>query len=263
MADLDVRGARLHVQRMGKGNQKVVFIHGYIWDNLSSLYFTIAPAVAKFAEVMLYDLRGHGKSEITATGYSLDDAVEDLVEILRQIGWWNMPIHLVGNSYGGLIAIAFAIKYPEFLSSMVVLDPELTYPEWAEKMKHNLELGGEDQKLKITREFQEWVGRYKRPEDTRLADNAKKLVFDTSLIPDLSAAPLFSDETLATIKCPVLAFYGGNSDVRHFGDRLAKTIPQCELRIIAGCSHVILWEAAARLRQEVPEWLKLQMDITG
>ena len=263
MAELDVRGARLHVQRMGKGDTKVVFVHGFIWDNMSSLYFTIAPPVARIAEVLLYDLRGHGKSECTPTGYTLDDMVEDLAENLRQGGWRDSPVHLVGNSYGGLIAVAFAIKYRQQAASLVLLDPELTHPEWAGKMRNILELGGDERRRLISEEFQAWVGRYKRPEDTRLADTARRLVYETSVRDDLVAAPVYTDDMLRRINCPVLAFYGEYSDVRAFGEHLAQTLAHCELRLIPGGSHVIIWEAPTRLREEIVEWIKQQAGISG
>jgi pimeloyl-ACP methyl ester carboxylesterase len=258
MAELDIRGARLHVQRMGKGDTKVIFVHGFIWDNMSSLYFNIAPPVARIAEVLLYDLRGHGKSECTPTGYTLDDMVEDLVEILRQVGWRDSPVHLVGNSYGGLIAVAFAIKYPQQTAGLVLLDPELTHPEWAVKMRKMLELGGDERRRRISEEFQAWFGRYKRPEDTRLADTARRLVYETSVREDLAAAPVYTDEMLRRIDCPVLAYYGEHSDVRTSGEHLAQTLAHCELRIIPGGSHVIIWEASTRLREEIMEWIKQQ-----
>ncbi|HWL88800.1 MAG TPA: alpha/beta fold hydrolase, partial [Polyangiaceae bacterium] len=69
MADVLVRGVRLHVQRMGVADpsenrgRRVVFLHGLVMDNLSSWYFTVANVVAAFADVVLYDLRGHGLSD--------------------------------------------------------------------------------------------------------------------------------------------------------------------------------------------------------
>ncbi len=263
MAELEVRGVKLHVQRLGKGDTKVVFIHGFVWDNLSSLFFTLAPTVASVAEALLYDLRGHGKSECPPTGYSLDDMVEDLADLTRQVGWERSPLHLVGNSYGGLIALAFAVKYPQRVASLVVIDPELTYPTWAETMRERaIELGG-DERRRLTEAFREYSGRSKRPEDTLLAATARRLVEETSLLDDFAAAPVYTDEMLGRIFCPLLAFYGENSDARVFGERLAKTLPRCELRVIAGGSHVILWEGSAQLRKEIPAWLKQQFTTTA
>src|SRR5205085_7975479 len=105
MADVVARGVRFHVQRIA-GQEPgprpiVVFLHGLVMDNLSSWYFTVAPAMAKVADVMLYDLRGHGRSERPVSGYRLDDHVADLAALLDALGE-TRPVHLVGNSFGGL-----------------------------------------------------------------------------------------------------------------------------------------------------------------
>jgi len=255
MAELEVRGVRLHVQRLGSGDTKVVFIHGFVWDNLSSLFFTLAPSVSRCAETLLYDLRGHGKSERPPTGYSLDDMVEDLAELVRLVGWNQTPLHLVGNSYGGLIALAFAVKYPRQVATLVLIDSEITYPEWAQAMRERAsDLGGEERR-RLTESFREYSGRHKRPEDTLLAARARQLVDETSLVDDFAAAPGYTDAMLSAITCPVLAYYGENSEARRFGELLACVLPNCDLRIIPGGSHVILWEGAAQLRQEIPFWI--------
>ena len=62
MAEVEVRGLKLHVQRLGEGGRPVVFLHGLVMDNLSSWYFTVANPVAQQRSVLLYDLRGHGRS---------------------------------------------------------------------------------------------------------------------------------------------------------------------------------------------------------
>ena len=56
----------------------VVFLHGLVMDNLSSFYYTLAPAAARAADVVLYDLRGHGRTERPVRRLPLEDAVDDL-----------------------------------------------------------------------------------------------------------------------------------------------------------------------------------------
>src|SRR5436305_9605632 len=108
MADVVANGVRHHVQRLGRGERTVVFVHGLVMDNLSSFYFTLANPVAETAEVMLYDLRGHGMSERPASGYSVAELVADLAALVG-----DRQVALVGNSFGGLVALAFAAAHPE------------------------------------------------------------------------------------------------------------------------------------------------------
>src|SRR6266478_4331964 len=104
MADVVANGVRHHVQRLGhprRDDHTVVFVHGLVMDNLSSFYFTLANPVAATADVVLYDLRGHGMSERPPTGYRVADLVADLAALLDALA---LPrVALVGNSFGGLV----------------------------------------------------------------------------------------------------------------------------------------------------------------
>jgi len=82
VAEVRVNGVRLHVQRLGKGGPPVVFLHGLVMDNLSSWYFTAAGKVAATADAILFDLRGHGRSERPTNGYSVEVFLDDLDALL-------------------------------------------------------------------------------------------------------------------------------------------------------------------------------------
>src|SRR6185436_684479 len=112
MADVVVNGVRHHVQRLGRGAPAVVFVHGLVMDNLSSFYFTLANPVAATHQAVLYDLRGHGLSERPARGYAIADFVADLGALIdaHDLG---AQVHLVGNSFGGTVALAFAAAHPD------------------------------------------------------------------------------------------------------------------------------------------------------
>src|SRR5688572_31593559 len=120
MADVVANGVRHHVQRLGSGRPTVVFVHGLVMDNLSSFYFTLANPVATGAAVLLYDLRGHGLSERPARGYAIADLVADLAALLDAEDL-RAPVQLVGNSFGGLIALAFAIAHPARVGGLVLI----------------------------------------------------------------------------------------------------------------------------------------------
>src|SRR5512134_897411 len=112
MADVVANGVRLHVQRLGGGPRTVVFVHGLVMDNLSSFYFTLANPAAESAAVVLYDQRGHGLSERPPAGYTVASLVDDLAALLAALAITG-PVQLVGNSFGGTLALAFAAAHPE------------------------------------------------------------------------------------------------------------------------------------------------------
>ena len=257
MAEVLIRGMRHHVQRLGAGPPTVVFLHGVVMDNLSSWYFSVAPAVAAVAPVLLYDLRGHGRSERPAAGYDLDSLVADLAALL-DAGEALEPVHLVGNSMGGMLALAFARAHPERVQSLVLVDAHLPDGRFGAQMGRTLRLQGRERDEQIQLQFADWLGRHSERKRNRLAQTAAALVEGTSLVADLEATAAWSDARLAEVRCPVLAIYGEASDIRDRGERLGRVLPDCRLVWMEGCAHSVLWEATERVRGEIVAWVSEQ-----
>jgi UDP:flavonoid glycosyltransferase YjiC (YdhE family)/pimeloyl-ACP methyl ester carboxylesterase len=254
MAEITARGITFNVQRLGRGDgPPVVFLHGLVMDNLSSWYFTVANRIAARAPVILYDLRGHGRSQRPATGYRVTDMVEDLAGLLDALD--VASVQLCGNSFGGQLALAFAAAHPERVARIALCDAHIGSSGWGERMASTLELEGEARDRVIAREFQSWLGRHSQRKRTRLANAARELCYGTSLIADLRGSPALASSALQAIRCPVLALYGESSDVVGDGRALAELLPACTLRIVPGCSHSLLWEATASMRDALMDFM--------
>ena len=257
MADVVARGVRFHVQLLGDGRspRRVVFLHGLVMDNLSSWYFTVANAVAAFADVLLYDLRGHGRSERPQNGYALADMVEDLDALLDATSG-PARVHLVGNSFGGLLALAFARANPSRVASLALVDAHLGDQGFGERMATTLSLEGEARDLRIAESFKDWLGRHSARKRTKLADGARSLVSETTLLTDVRATPPLAPHDFASIDVPVLALYGERSELRPSGEACLGTLSHCTLTIVPGCTHSVLWEATDRVRDELVSFLR-------
>src|SRR5262245_30590915 len=133
MADVIANGVRHHVQRLGRGARTVVFVHGLVMDNLSSFYFTLANPVATVAEVILYDLRGHGMTERPASGYTVGGLVADLAALLDELAP-GRPVELVSHSFGGVVALAFAVAHPARVARVALIDCHAGTDDWAAQM---------------------------------------------------------------------------------------------------------------------------------
>jgi pimeloyl-ACP methyl ester carboxylesterase len=251
MADVVANGVRHHVQRLGRG-EPVVFLHGLVMDNLSSFYFTLANPVGERNEAILYDLRGHGLSERPASGYSVAQLVSDLAALLDAMGLSRVT--LVGNSFGGLLALAFAAAHPARMARLALIDAHDGTAGWATQMTATLGLRGDARDAKIAENFQAWLGRHSERKRTRLARAAEALVEGTTLLADLRDSPPLTG--LDKIACPTLALYGETSDVRARGEELARTLPACTLQILPGCTHSVLWEATGEVRARVVDFVR-------
>jgi len=111
-------GLRLHYQQIGEGPD-LVMIHG-LTGNLAVWHLQIVPIIARRFRTLTYDLRGHGYSDMTPSGYSADDMAQDLLELLDVLEI-ERPA-LVGHSYGADIGLYFAYHFPERLSELIAIE---------------------------------------------------------------------------------------------------------------------------------------------
>ena len=79
----------------------------------------IIPKLSKYFTVITYDLRGHGKSLLTKKNFNFEDLIEDLESIRKKTN--IEKAHFVGHSLGGMIAPAYAKKFPDNTISLGLL----------------------------------------------------------------------------------------------------------------------------------------------
>ena len=77
------------------------------------------PELSKHFSVVTYDLRGHGKSSVTHKNFTLDELVLDLERIREKTKFEKA--HFAGHSLGGMIAPAYALKFPDHVISVGLL----------------------------------------------------------------------------------------------------------------------------------------------
>jgi pimeloyl-ACP methyl ester carboxylesterase len=218
-------------------------------DNLSSFYYTLAHPVADAgADVILYDQRGHGLSERPRTGYRVSDSADDLAAILDALGVAG-PVHLVGHSYGGAVALRFAVGYPERVASILLLEAHVPIPGWGEQMATAIrELG-----LNIV---EGEMGRWMAPQRkyARLAALGTDFIYHTTLATDIQATEALTERELRTLTAPVHAVYGEHSDVLSHAHLLKGLLSQYTLTVLPGLDHWVVSQATHAVRTIILEW---------
>ena len=96
--------------------EHLVLLHG--WMGCKESWIRQIPYFASHFIVVAPDLRGFGESSKPERGYSMQHYVEDLNAFLDALG--IQKAHLLGQSFGGIIAQSFAIAHPERTSSLVL-----------------------------------------------------------------------------------------------------------------------------------------------
>lgn len=252
MSDVVARGVRFHVRRLGEGEPVVVMLHGLIIGSMASWYFTVAGPLARECSVVLYDLRGHGRSERPATGYTVEEMVADLHALLDALGLGDRPVELVGTSFGGLLALAFAIEHPERVRGVALIDANLGDERWVEMMERKFRLQGEARDREIERYARTWGGERLIEDVTAVVD---EITSDTTIIDDLAAITPVTDAELASIASPVLAIYGEDSRLRDRAERLERHVPDFRLRLFPECDHMVLFQRTAEVRKALVDWV--------
>jgi 3-oxoadipate enol-lactonase len=136
-------GTRLSFRLIrGNGKGRVALIHSLAMD--ASFWDRVAPLLQDHADVLVYDCRGHGKSDKPAGPYTVELFADDLAGLLDHIGWRSATV--CGASMGGTVAIAFAAAYPERVDALGLFDTTCWYgaeapAQWAERAQKAIDEG--------------------------------------------------------------------------------------------------------------------------
>lgn len=99
--------------------EPLLLLHGMA--DLADVWLSLGDALAEKYHVIAPDLRGHGASSKPETGYSCQDIIDDLENLMDYLGWKNA--HILAHSWGGKIAALWANNHPSRFRSLILVDP--------------------------------------------------------------------------------------------------------------------------------------------
>jgi pimeloyl-ACP methyl ester carboxylesterase len=263
MAEVLVNGVTLNYRQTGAGAD-LVLLHG-LAANQAFWNFAVVAALAREFRVTTFDLRGHGYSSMPSTGYRPLDLAVDLGALLDHLGIG--PVHLVGHSLGGLVALHYALAQPGRVQSLTCADvrirslqPKQDLPEIADwplvretLARHHIVLARDEpsyvslllyEALTLLEEDKSRPQSGGRSAEisfagggTRSAKRWLQLVASTSLETDFRDGADIAPEQLARIRVPVLALYGELSPTRETGEILGRLLADCQTILVTGASH--------------------------
>jgi pimeloyl-ACP methyl ester carboxylesterase len=110
-------GADLHVERWGEDGHQVLLVHGSVMGGAAS-WAEQRPLAERWRLVVL-DRRGYYPNPPVAR----EDVEVDAEDVAELLGHGGEGMHLVGSSYGGVVALLAAAKRPEAVRSLTVIEP--------------------------------------------------------------------------------------------------------------------------------------------
>ncbi len=132
----EINGTQLFVASYGTG-EPIVVVHG--GPGFDHSYFL--PRLADLASdrrVIFYDQRASGRSsaDVPADTVSLDNFMADLDGIRESFGLERM--HLLGHSFGGMLAMQYAIRYPERVRSLMLVNSTAASSEYLAQVNQTM-----------------------------------------------------------------------------------------------------------------------------
>jgi sigma-B regulation protein RsbQ len=118
---------RNNINIIGSGPATIVFAHGFGCDQ--NMWRFLAPVFSDRYKVVLFDLVGSGRSDLTAYDRnkynSLQGYADDLIEIIKEHS--DGPVIFVGHSVSAMIGVIADVQAPELFAMHVMIGPSPCY----------------------------------------------------------------------------------------------------------------------------------------
>ena len=241
----------------------VVILHGLFGSSRN--WTGAAKEIAKFSDVYCLDQRNHGDSPHTDS-HTLLDLREDLHDWMQE-HQIERPL-IIGHSMGGMAAMAFALKYPQELGGLVVVDiAPRDYPPHHQKEFEALSLDVSQcaSRSDVDARMSEIID--DRMVRQFLQMNLERLESDRAgyrwklNVPALKAATHTEgltdmNEHDGRYDGPTLFLRGGDSDYIREADfaRIQELFPQAEIQTIAGHGHWLHYTAGEQFLKAVHDF---------
>ena len=128
--------ATLYVRIAGdpKATDVLIAIHGGP-GNSSDYMRSLEQLASNKLAVVSYDQRGTGQSTEPSEGYAMENYIADLEAVRQAAGVES--VHLFGHSWGGLVALRYAVAHPQRVRSIILMGSGVLTPEVAQAGQAN------------------------------------------------------------------------------------------------------------------------------
>ena len=221
----------------------------------------IVPILSEYFTVITYDLRGHGKSPISNKNFTLDDLVLDLEKIREKTK--IKKAHFIGHSLGGMIAPAYAKKFPKNVISLGLLST-VAARSLEDKNKvlniiKKMETEGISKTLLTLTD--RWFTNNFIKNNSSIVDRRIKQVIDTNSNVFLNVFRIYAETEMISwlkeINKPCLVITGENdsgSSPKH-NKKISSELTNSKLIILPNAKHSILLEKSNETASNILKFL--------
>jgi len=255
----DVEGSGLVVNGDRMREKPVAFlVHGGPGADHTG-YKPLFSRLSDRLQLVYFDHRGQGRSARgDRSTYTLDNNVEDMEALRQHLGLG--PIVVIGGSYGGMVALTYASRYPQNVSHLIVMVTVADF-RFLEKAKQNVAERGTDEQKAIAQTL--WEGSFRNEAHLREYFQVTRTLYSITAKSEESApqswnrAILSADaineafggflrtydvrSQLSQITAPTLVIAGKHDWIcpPEFSEEIAALIPNSDLRIFENSGHAV------------------------
>jgi proline iminopeptidase len=226
------------------------------------------------AQLVYVDHRGCGRSRPgDPAQYTLDNNVDDLDALREHLGLDRISV--LGSSYGGMVALGYALRYPERLANLVLVCTAPSYRFVDDARRHVAENGTPDQ-IRVCQRL--WDGNFESLDQLREFYEVMGPLYSTTYKPEEFEAGWkrglrsfvalnrgFGDflrtfdftDRLHEIGCPTLVLAAAHDWIcaPHYSHIIAERIPRAHLKVFANSGHMLASDENAAYLQAVRGFL--------
>jgi len=251
-----VHGHKIAYYESGKGSA-VILIHGLGAD--SRHWAANVDALSQSFRVIALDQIGYGQSDKPLMRYTIENFADYLHGFMVEA---KIPkASLVGNSLGGWVALDFAIRHPQRVEKLVLVDAAGLRPAAALKMP-----GGELKHLSplSIRWFFDLMEANKEWATTDLGPNAFERHVQNgdsytvaSSVAEMATGNEFEDKKLGKVRAPTLIIWGRDDMLIPIamGEQFHKEIAHSKMTLIEGTGHIPMVGKPAEFNEAVEKFL--------
>ncbi len=238
--DKSLADNRVSVRIIGKGPLLVLF-HSLLSDRGS--FARIVPALSEHFTVVVPELPGFGGSEAVSGGLA---AVADrMAQAIAELAGDEKPI-VLGNGYGGFVALQMALRHPTLASRLVLADCGASFSDAGRAAFHGMANAAAEKGLPGIADVamrRLFAPDFQAANPEIMADRrAGFLKTDPAVFREacLSLAALDLSQELGGLTLPVLVLVGEHDEATPvaMSVALAEGLPNATLKILPNCAHV-------------------------
>ncbi len=254
---IDVSGVEMHYKTLGSGEPALILLHGFAASTFS--WREVMAPLAELGTVVAYDRPSSGLTERPLPGdwtgespYGPDAQVAQLIGLMDALGISQAV--LVGNSAGGTVAVNTALRHPDRVRALILVDAAIYAgggaPSWAKPLLRTPQfehigplisrsLGSQGERLldlawhdpsRVTPEIRAGYRKALR------AENWDRGLWELTK----AGRDLKLGEQVKDVRVPTLVITGDDDRIvpTEQSLRLARELPGAELVVIPNCGHV-------------------------